>query len=881
MKHLRDMIMPVLSGVLGITFFIAGTPDRCYAQSPAADEELVVTVGMQELGNAEISAIIHNQDVYLSVSDLFDFLQVKNTMSPQGDTLSGFITGPDDRYIIEKTTNTITYNKKTFTMNADKLRCTPAGFYLRATSWEDMFGLNCTFRFRDLYVTVTTKRDLPVIREIKQQKLRDNINRLKGEEKADTVIRRKTTAFSVNAADWAVMASRQRNVNSMNLNLSLGGQMAGGETSLQLNYIDGNVDVRNQQLMWHYVNNDHPLLRQVTAGKINSMGIASVLYPLAGVQFTNAPTLSRTAFGTYRLTDITTPGWKVELYINQELIDYQQADASGFFAFNVPIIYGNTTVTFRFYGPFGEVRTEQREIMVPFNFLPAGETEYTLTGGILLDGQSSRYAMGTLHYGVTRRITIGAGTEYLSSIPGGKPIPFVHAAWRLTDNLIFSGEYAHQVRSKASFFWRLPFGLEADAQYLRYQQGQQAVKYNYQEERKLSLTLPVRKPGFSLFSRLTLDQVTMPPAEQVPVTEKVAGTAAVRPVKYTTVEWINSGTIGSVNTNLTTFCNFREGAEPMAYTALSQTYRLFSHMFLMPRLQYSFDSHRFTNARLELERYIRERTYVRLSIERDFIYRQFIGGITLRYDFKFAKAGLNTMIAGRNAAVTVTAGGSLLYDRENHYLMTSNLGSVGRAQLTVLAFLDLNGNGKRDAGEPRLEGLSIQVNGGVSVFSKKDTLYRVFNLEPYRKYLVRINPDGFPSVAWQLKYATIAVTALPNQFKPVEIPVTVSGEVAGMVRSTNKQGMSRIRMNILDADCNTVASVLTESDGYFSYLGLRPGTYTLSPDPAQLQRLHMTAQPAEITVTIKRNPDGDVVGGLLFKLVPMSFANPPKQSQFD
>jgi hypothetical protein len=314
----------------------------------------------------------------------------------------------------------------------------------------------------------------------------------------------------------------------------------------------------------------------------------------------------------------------------------------------------------------------------------------------------------------------------------------------------------------------------------------------------------------------------------------------------------------------------------MAYSTLSQTYRLFSNMFLMPRLQYAYDSRRLTNARLELERYIRERTYVRLSVERDFIYRQFIGGITFRYDFKFAKASLSTMIAGRSSSVTATAGGSLLYDRESHYLLAGNVGSVGRAQLTVLAFLDMNSNGKRDAGETKLEGLSIQINGGLAVFSKQDTLYRVFNLEPYRKYLVRVNPDGFPSVAWQLKHTAIGVTALPNQFKPVEIPVTVSGEVAGMVRNTKKQGMSRIRMNILDADCHPVTSVLTETDGYFSYLGLRPGTYTLSPDPAQLQRLHMTAQPAEITVTIKRNPDGDIADGLMFTLIPLLSANPPK-----
>ncbi|MBC9929174.1 carboxypeptidase-like regulatory domain-containing protein [Chitinophaga qingshengii] len=877
MKHLHDMLMPVLLGVLCIASTIAGCPGRCAAQSAATDEELVVTVGMQELGTAEISAIIRNQDVYLSVSDLFDFLHIKNNISPQYDTLSGFITGTADEYLIEKATNTITYNKKTFTMNTQTLVCTPSGFYLRANSWSEVFGLNCVFRFRDLFVTLTTKRDLPVIREMKQQKLRDNINRLKGEEVADTIVRNKAKAFSVNAADWSVMTTRQQNANTTNVSLSLGGQTAGGETNLQLNYTDGNLDLRNQQFMWHYVNNDHPLLRQVTVGKINSMAIASVLYPLAGVQFTNAPTLNRTAFGTYRLTDITTPGWKVELYINHELIDYQQADASGFFAFNVPIIYGNTTVTLRFYGPWGEVRTEQREIMVPFNFLPGGEMEYTLTSGVVLDGQSSRYAMGVVHYGITKRITVGAGTEYLSSIPGGKPIPFAHAAWRLTDNLIFSGEYAYQVRSKASLFWRLPFDLEVEAMYQRYSSDQHAVKFNYLEERKLSLMLPIRKPNFSLFSRLTVDQITMPPAEQqAPTYEKIPMDIPIPLMKYTTAEWVTSGTIGGVNTNLTTFCNFRKDAPLMAYTTLAQTYRVFSNMFLMPRLQYSYDSHQFTNARVEVERNIRQRTYVRLSVERDFIGQQFLTGLTLRYDFNFAKASMSTVLAGRNSSVSVAAGGSLMYDRASNYLMTSNLGSVGRAQLTVLAFLDLNGNGKRDAGEPKLDGLSIQINGGMSVFSKQDTLYRIFNLEPYRKYLIRVNPDGFSSIAWQLKHTAIGVTALPNQFKPVEIPVTVSGEVSGMVRNDQKQGMSRIRVNILDKDCQTVASVLTESDGYFSYLGLRPGAYTLSLDPAQLQRLHMTAQPAEVTVSIKRNPDGDVVDGLLFKIIPILSSNPSK-----
>ncbi|WP_147243303.1 hypothetical protein [Chitinophaga flava] len=867
MKQLHHTITTFLTGVLILATLIAGCPEKCSAQDAADGDEVMVTVRMQELGAVELAAIIRKQEVYLSVNEMFDFLKIKNTFSVTSDTLSGFINSAEDVYTIEKASNTIVYNKKQTVMTNANLISTASGFYLKSNSWGDVFGLNCAFRFSDLCVVLTTKLDLPILREMRQQRLRDKINRLKGIDKADTIIARKATAFSLSAADWSVMATQQYGGNNTNLNLSLGGELVGGETNIQLNYNNINqLDIRNQQFMWHHVNNDNPLLRQVTVGRINNGSIASLLYPLAGVQFSNTPTLNRTAFGTYRLTDLTYPGWKVELYINNELIDYQQADASGFFAFNVPIIYGNTSVQLRFYGPWGEVRSEQREIIIPFNFLPAGEMNYSVTGGVVLDGENSRYAQGIVNYGVSPHITVGAGAEYLSSIPGAKPIPFTQAAWRVTNNLILSGEYAYGVRSKAALYWRLPFDLEMDLQYLLYQKDQRAVKYNYLEERKASLTLPIRRPNFSLLSRMTVDMITMPPLSQQPIVEKLLYPPAAPLMKYTTVEWVNSCTIGHVNTNLTTFGTFRKDIKPVAYSSLSQVYPLTTKMFLTPRLQYSYDRGQFTNARVEVERSIMGRGFVRLSIERDFTYRQFSTGITLRYDLAFAKTGLSTNISRMNSSVTESASGSLLYDKTAHKLMAGNVGSVGRAQMSILAFLDFNGNGKKDPGEPKVEGLTLLVNGGVVQYDKEDTTYRVYNLEPYRKYLITLNPDGFSSVAWQLKYTTLSALALPNQFRPIEVPVSISGEVSGMVRNESHKGLARIKMNIYDESSRQVASVLTEGDGYFSYLGLPPGKYTVSPDTVQMQRLKMKAKPGGVPVTIKRNTDGDVVDGLVFIL---------------
>ena len=152
--------------------------------------------------------------------------------------------------------------------------------------------------------------------------------------------------FKHGMSDWSVISSQEiGGQKDMRLNLTTGGMIAGGEAMASINY-DSRIPFseKQQYYLWRYVNNDQRYLRQVKLGKINTGSVSTIYNPVVGAQITNTPTTFRRSFGTYKISDHTEPGWTVELYVNNVLVDFAEADASGFFTFDVPLVYGNTIV---------------------------------------------------------------------------------------------------------------------------------------------------------------------------------------------------------------------------------------------------------------------------------------------------------------------------------------------------------------------------------------------------------------------------------------------------------------------------------------------------------------------------------------------------------
>lgn len=830
-------------------------------------DEIAITLTVQRIGNTEIPAIIRGQIVYMPVKEVFDFLKIKN-VSVGSDSITGFFMDPRAPYVVDNLNHTITCSNKSFNFSKSDMIKTRTGLYLRSDLFGSIFGLDCTFNFRSLTVTLISKVELPAIREMQQEEMRKNIIRLKGEKKADTLLTRSFQLLRGATADWAITNVKEtRGITNTRLSLNLGGIVAGGETNVYLNYNNNLPFKLNQQFYrWRYVNNDKKFLRQVTAGNIFVQPTSSVFGAINGVQLTNNPTTFRRSFGSYRLSNTTKPGWTVELYVNNVLVNYTRADASGFYSFDVPLVYGNSVIKLKFYGPWGEELTEEKSIGIPFNFLPVHDFEYNLTAGIINDEEHTKFSRLNLNYGLSNHITIGGGIEYNSSVTTGTSMPFINSSVRVGNNFLISGEYTYGVRMKGLLNYHLPSNLQFEASYIKYEDGQTAIKpgqksfNNYRSEKKAVVSMPIRSKKFSAFSRLSYNQLEL------------------SNMKYTTAEFLITAIYFGMNSNFTTSVVYSDPKHPLIYSNISTTFRLPKGIRITPQIQYEHTTGSISLLKCEAEKNLFNRGFLNFTYEQNIAHKTNYVGLGIRYNFSFAQASLSVSQNSDNTAFVQSARGSLLYNDRSHKFIADNQSNIGRGGISVVPFLDVNNNGKRDPKEPKISGMKLRLNGGRVIYNKDSTI-TVTGLEAYNNYFLEFNRNSFDNIAWHLEKQTYNITIEPNHFKLVEVPVTIAGEVSGTVYLKDKglqNPLGRMIVNIYK-DTVLVTRLLSEPDGFFTYLGLKPGNYRAMIDISQLEKLNMNATDP-LSFVINETKDGDVKGGLQFICEKISNISPVKKS---
>ena len=860
-----------------LSFFIL--PSNFFAENvntePSQEsEEVLVFLCVKNLGTCEIPAAIQGQDIYIPVVDVFNFLKIRTIPGNGFDMISGFYIYPKNTYQIDRTNNLIVYQSKTYHLSPTDFIVTETNLYLKLKYFQQIFGLESKFNFRTLTVLMTSELELPAIREMRLEQMHLNINRLRGEFKSDTTIARKYPLFHFGMADWSINANQQVNgINNTRLNLGLGAIIAGGEFNSLLLYNANQPFLEKQQYyLWRYANNDNQVLRQVMAGKIATQSISSIFNPVIGLQFTNAPTANRKSFGYYTLSNYTKPDWTVELYVNNILIDYVKADASGFFTFNVPLIYGNTDVTLRYYGPWGEELTSKQSFTIPFNFLPQKEWEYKISSGIIEDNKNSLFGQARINYGLTRAITIGGGLEYNSSISTTKNLSFFNTSIRLASNMLFSGEYAFGVRYKGLLSYHLPSDFRVELYYSKYNSGQQVIKLNYTEERRVMVSKPFHLFTIPGLSRFTLSQnLVQDPNTDLP------------PTKYTIPEFSLSGAARGVGVNITTSAFIIDKMNRSIVSDASLSTTLPRGILFTSQIKFDYKPNKISIVKLSFEKHFIKRGVINISAQQNFITNSTLYQIGFRYDLSYIRLGCSALQSNNTTSLSECASGSLIYQPQINYLNTNVNTNVGRGGLIFLPFLDINNNGKKDANEPKVSGLNVLVSGRGIQKSNKDTAIVISGLEPYTTCFVELDANSFENMAWRIKKTKMNIAIEPNKLKLIEIPISVVGEASGNVYIKKKKeetGLGRISVCFYTKDSVLIIKTLTETDGYFSYLGLLPGSCYAKIDQEQLDKLQLTAFPSSIPITIKSGMDGDVIDGLKFILQP-KVKGQPEVAKYD
>lgn len=843
------------TSIVSVMLFLLLLSSSSFANTtidPEAEyDEVLILLNVPGAGQTQVSAVVVQDTVYLSVAQVFNFIRIKTLVSHNDKMISGFYITPDAPYAMYYARNEIEYKGTSVMLDKNAFFVTVSDVYLRLDLFSTIFDLECKFNFRNLSVIVSSQQELPVFKEMREAAIRANLSQLNGAETYDTVIGRSHNNFSFTMADWNIIYTKNfKQRDDTRLNVSLGGVLWGGETNISLNYRNNMPFTERQQFyQWRMVNNDHPFLKQVRVGKLVIPSISTIVFPIVGAQVTNAPATYRRSFGSYTVPYFIEAEWTAELYVNGNLVDYAKAAVTGTATFEVPLVYGYSAYRIRMYSPWGEEKIVEQNIVLPFNFLPHQEFEYTVTAGVVQDSVNSRFTRAIGNYGLTPKITVGAGIEYLSSVFNGATMPFVHASYRMSAALIVSGEYTYGVRSKIAASYRHPSNFQVEVNYTKYKQDQKAINNTFLEERKITASFPFRKSRLSLFTRTSLYQVVLPRS------------------KYTTVESLFSGVIGKVNTNFTTYAFFTSQPKPFIYSSLTMSFRGPSKIIFTPQVQYEYSTMKWMSVRAELGKYINSKGYCHVFYENNFKNNFVSFGAGFKYDLSFALTGM-AFISGTQgrSGIVNSAAGSLLYNANNKQVEFNNRSNVGRGLLTIAPFLDVNGNGKRDPGEAAVTGVSVRLNGG-RVRLNKDSTILISDLESYSSYIIHLS-ELFENVAWNIKNKKLKVTAEANQFKRIDIPVSIQNEVSGAVfiaDGNNGKGISGITVQLFQ-DGIIINEKISASDGFFAFDQLVPGSYEIRVNPWQIEKLGLSASAFSIPFNIKTDKDGDYVEGLKFML---------------
>lgn len=159
------------------------------------------------------------------------------------------------------------------------------------------------------------------------------------------------------------------------------------------------------------------------AGDITSTG-NNLFYngvPGRGVVFSSFKDLVVSADKTIDITGPMPAGWDAELYLNNQLIGFRQSALDGRYEFkNIPVNYGLNDFKVVLYGPYGEVREEQRRFYSGTSPVRAGELGYDISAqqphrfiindNYSLQSPSDKIVANSLfYYGVTDRLTLSGG----------------------------------------------------------------------------------------------------------------------------------------------------------------------------------------------------------------------------------------------------------------------------------------------------------------------------------------------------------------------------------------------------------------------------------------------------------------------------------------
>lgn len=814
---------------------------------------------VDRLGSTIVPALYVNDEIFLPLHEVFRFLGVKAVATQGGRIVSGFFIEEDNRYVVDLTERKIVVGANVRWIGEDELITTETEIFVNPRLLVEAFDIQCSFNFRSLLVRISSTREFPAIRLMKRAGAHDGLNRATDTVAIERRFDRQAGSFHLSVLDWQLASSRSFDGHHETYAAAVGGELLGGDITARVDGAFGDsIGWQDIDWQWRFADASPGFLTQATYGRALQPAFPASHGLLDGFSLTNRPTHQRKAFGTYLIVGKTEPGWTVDVYINRELKTFAIADQSGRYEIPIPLSYGSTNIMLKFLGPWGEERTEQQLLRVPYTFLPPGEIEYAITAGVSRQETKRWLGQGVAYVGLFPDLTIGVGAQYLSRWPQNTISPYASASLRLSDEILASVEFTKDYRltGRASFVGST--GTSIDATYQRHF-ADRSTGFASADLHRFRV---VAGTPFHLLTATGMGGLAASYESSSPVNSLfgIEGTAGLSlggwfmghalygSIPYSDGEFLRGSLTGSI----------------------SVSRQLWWQLSSRASLQYDFVRGRFIGATARIERAILGLGQAALSTTHSFVDNRTVVQFDFRYDLPFAGARLNMRGDHGTYQLNQTFNGTIGFDDGAGEFVIGNRSSVGRGTVSLRPFLDDNNNGAMDAGEQPVENLEVKASGG-RVARGDAGIVRIMELPPYETCTMEISARNLEYLTWRPAFTSMQVIVDPNSYKEILVPIIVAGEVLGSVHRTTggiTMGQGGIRVVFRSKSSGKLDTVMTFSNGEFDLMGLPPGSYDVFIDRRQLRSLNVVSAPASIDVTLAGTREGDFVDNVQFTLAP-------------
>lgn len=836
----RPRLAPVVVPLLALL-----ASGRAAAQQPAdtLPAPAIVELRLGRVAARTVLAYRVGNDALIPLSQFLALAEIRTEVD-SGGAMRALIEPRHVPFVVDGVARTASFGRQLVQLSPGELQRDPAELYLSARVLGKLLDLDIVVDWSALEVVIRNPDRLPLGLRLQREAARASLLRESPEVLPSLVLggdRRPLDGFVL---DYSLFSPSSDVFGGASYSLAGGAGLAGGSLELGVRSegpaSTGNVRVDGS---WLGVWRNQQWLRQVRVG--DGLGSGQTPRSIRGLYVTNAPYLRPSLISDIAYAGHLPPGWQLEAYRNGVLVGVDSVRADGSYSVELPVLYGENPVDFVAYGPYGERREFSRKYLVPSALLPAGRVEYGVSGGQCRVDLCDAAGNLDLRAGVSRKWTLGAGVDrfWRDSAPDLfhpylNAVGSVAGAWTAEASLVlhgygrarFSYEPTLDLRlgSEATFFARdasqpilNPLNRRSQFQVNAFWRPDTRRNYLYVDARAEYATTA---SGSTLRSRAGISM----------------DLAGVRAVPYMRLDRTAVTGAGSETDN---FFGVDAFAVPNGHWGA-----LFRRLWFRGSLE-TRDAGAFNYAAFSIARTLSPA----LRLETGVSWTRGSGGATWTLALSTALPQFRaftqvTAPAEGSVSGTQYVQGSVLYDEAVGSLALDAGPSLQRGGLAGRVFLDQDGNGRMDAGEPGLAGVRVQV-GNSSDFSDSTGAYRVWDVVPFEPVLVTVDSLSFGSPLWVPGFEAAVAYPAPNALTRVNVPLQLGAVIEGVVvRGPAGEPVAGVPLILTEQSTGHRRTLSSFSDGTFYSMGITPGEWEVSVAPATLQLLDATAEPVRITV---------------------------------